>query len=343
MTSERASDSSDGSSDDGSDAARAPIAGRSVAFIGLGHMGAPMAANLARAGVDVRGFDLSEEAVAHAREAGVPIADSAADAVDGATVVITMLPVGRHVISAYEGAGDGGLLALAAPGTLFVDCSTIAVDDARRAHELALAAGHRSIDAPVSGGVVGAEAATLAFMVGGDDADVAEARPLLEAMGRRVVHCGGPGLGQAAKVCNNMILGVSMIAVSEAFVLGERLGLSNEALFEVAANASGQCWALTTNCPVPGPVPASPANRDYAPGFASALMAKDLGLAAQAIASTGVHAEAGSLAAEIYARFAEGDGAMQDFSAIITDIRERSIRERSAAVGGHDSTDEGAA
>lgn len=340
MTSERASDTSD----DGSDAPRALIAGRGVAFIGLGHMGAPMAANLARAGVDVRGFDLSEEAVAHAREAGVPIADSAAAAVAGASVVITMLPVGRHVISAYagvgsgDGSGDGGLLAAAAPGTLFVDCSTIAVDDARRAHELALAAGHRSIDAPVSGGVVGAEAATLAFMVGGDDADVAEARPLLEAMGRRVVHCGGPGLGQAAKVCNNMILGVSMIAVSEAFVLGEQLGLSNDALFEVAANASGQCWALTTNCPVPGPVPASPANRDYAPGFASALMAKDLGLAAQAIASTGVHAEAGSLAAEIYARFAEGDGAMRDFSAIITDIGERSAR-----AGGSHATDGGAA
>lgn len=347
MTSERASGTgtdTDATQDEA--AGGGSIAGRSVAFIGLGHMGAPMAANLARAGVDVRGFDLSEEAVAHAREAGVPIAESAAAAVDGASVVITMLPVGQHVISAYAGSdtgsGDGGLLAAAAPGTLFVDCSTIAVDDARRAHELALAAGHRSIDAPVSGGVMGAEAATLAFMVGGADDDVAEARPLLEAMGRRVVHCGGPGLGQAAKVCNNMILGVSMIAVSEAFVLGEQLGLSNDALFEVAANASGQCWALTTNCPVPGPVPASPANRDYAPGFASALMAKDLGLAAQAIAATGVHAEAGSLAAEIYARFAEGDGAMRDFSAIITDIRERST----AVAGGaseRSSTDGGAA
>lgn len=322
MTIERASEAAD--SGEGVAAAAGP-----VAFIGLGHMGAPMAANLVRAGVDVRGFDLSAEAVVHAREAGVPIAATAAEAVSGARVVITMLPVGRHVISAYSGSGDGsgdaGLLAMAAPGTLFVECSTIAVDDARQAHELAIAAGHRSIDAPVSGGVMGAEAATLAFMVGGAETDVAEARPLLEAMGRRVVHCGGPGLGQAAKVCNNMILGVSMIAVSEAFVLGERLGLTHDALFEVAANASGQCWALTTNCPVPGPVPASPANRDYEPGFASALMAKDLDLAAQAIASAGVHAEAGSLAAEIYARFAAGDGAMRDFSAIITDIRERSL------------------
>ncbi|MFP5291095.1 MAG: 3-hydroxyisobutyrate dehydrogenase, partial [Actinomycetes bacterium] len=246
-----------------------------VAFIGLGHMGGPMASNLVRAGVDVRGVDLSAEAVEHARALGVPIVESGVAAVAEADIVITMLPVGRHVIEAYTG-GDhgGGLLAAARPGTLFIECSTIAVDDARRAHELALAAGHRNVDAPVSGGVMGAEAATLAFMVGGDDADVAEARPLLELMGRRVVHCGGPGLGQAAKVCNNMILGVSMIAVSEAFVLGEKLGLSHEALFEVAANASGQCWALTTNCPVPGPVPGSPANNEYRPGFAAALMAK---------------------------------------------------------------------
>ncbi len=296
-----------------------------VAFIGLGHMGAPMAANLVRAGVDVRGVDLSAEAVEHARALGVPIAESGAAAVAEADVAITMLPVGRHVLAAYTGGETGvGLLAAARPGTLFIECSTIAVDDARRAHELALAAGHRNVDAPVSGGVMGAEAATLAFMVGGDDADVAEARPLLDLMGRRVVHCGGPGLGQAAKVCNNMILGVSMIAVSEAFVLGEKLGLSHEALFEVAANASGQCWALTTNCPVPGPVPGSPANNEYRPGFAGALMAKDLDLAAQAIAATGVHAEAGILAAEIYRRFAAGEGAMMDFSGIITEIRERS-------------------
>lgn len=296
-----------------------------VAFVGLGHMGAPMAANLVRAGVDVRGADLSAEAVEHARALGVPIAESGAAAVAEADVVITMLPVGRHVIEAYTGGDRGdGLLAAARPGTLFIECSTIAVDDARRAHELAVAAGHRNIDAPVSGGVMGAEAATLAFMVGGGDADVAEARPLLELMGRRVVHCGGPGLGQAAKVCNNMILGVSMIAVSEAFVLGEQLGLTHEALFEVAANASGQCWALTTNCPVPGPVPGSPANNEYRPGFAGALMAKDLDLAAQAITATGVHAEAGLLAAEIYARFAEGAGGMMDFSGIITEVRDRS-------------------
>ncbi len=171
---------------------------------------------------------------------------------------------------------------------------------------------------------MGAEAGTLAFMVGGEPEDFEAARPLLEAMGKRVVHCGGSGLGQAAKVCNNMILGVSMIAVSEAFVLGERLGLEHQALFDVASNASGQCWALTTNCPVPGPVPASPANRDYQPGFAGALMAKDLGLAAQALESTGVDARMGALATQLYQAFADGAGASLDFSAIIDDIRERS-------------------
>lgn len=296
-----------------------------VAFLGLGHMGGPMAANLVAAGLDVIGFDVVPAALEQAHTSGIAIAGSGESAVAAADVVITMLPGGSHVIEAYRGAdGEGGLLAAAQPGTLFIDCSTIAVDDARRAHELAIAAGHRSLDAPVSGGVVGATKGTLAFMVGGAAVDFAEALPLLERMGRRIVHCGGPGLGQAAKVCNNMILGVTMIAVSEAFVLGERLGLDHQALFDVASNASGQCWALTTNCPVPGPVPDSPANNDYRPGFAGALMAKDLGLAAQALESTGVHAEAGLLAASIYRRFADGGGASLDFSAIIDDIRDRS-------------------
>jgi 3-hydroxyisobutyrate dehydrogenase len=292
-----------------------------IAFIGLGHMGGPMAVNLVNAGHDVVGFDLVEAATAAARAAGVAIAGSAAEAVGDAEVVITMLPAGRHVIGAYGTADAPGLLAAAAPGTLFIDSSTIAVDDARVAHDLALAAGHRAMDAPVSGGVVGAEAGTLAFMVGGSDDDFAVAEPILAAMGKRIVHCGGSGLGQAAKVCNNMILGITMIGVSEAFVLGEKLGLANQALFDVASNASGQCWALTTNCPVPGPVPASPANRDYQPGFAGALMAKDLGLAAEAIASTGVDAEIGLLANAIYQRFAEGGGAGTDFSGIINEIR----------------------
>ena len=296
-----------------------------IAFLGLGHMGLPMAKNLAAAGHDVVGFDVFPGAVSAAAEQGLRVAESGADAATGASVVITMFQTGKQVLDAYQGVdGAPGLLSVAEPGALFIDCSTIAVDEARAAHELAETAGHRALDAPVSGGVVGAENATLAFMVGGSDDDFEAARPLLEAMGRRVVHCGGPGLGQAAKVCNNMILAVSQIAVAEAFVLGERLGLSHQALFDVASNASGQCWALTTNCPVPGPVPTSPANRDYQPGFAGALMNKDLGLAEHAIASTGVEARMGLLAREIYARYADGPGANQDFSGIINTIREHS-------------------
>lgn len=292
-----------------------------IAFLGLGHMGLPMAVNLVRAGHDVHGFDLVPAAIDAARAAGIPVASSGADAVADAEVVITMFPAGKHVITAYR----DELLAAAPSGTLFIESSTIAVDEARTAHEMAVAAGHRNVDAPVSGGVVGAENGTLAFMVGGSDEDFAAALPLLEAMGKRIVHCGGPGLGQAAKVCNNMILAVSQIAVAEAFVLGERLGLEHQALFDVVSQASGQCWSITTNCPVPGPVPTSPANRDYQPGFAGALMAKDLGLALQAINQTGTDARMGRLAQQLYAAFAEGDGAARDFSGIITDIREGTV------------------
>lgn len=288
-----------------------------IAFLGFGHMGLPMAVNLVQAGHDVHGFDLVPAAIDAAREAGIPVAASGAQAVADAEVVITMFPAGRHVIAAYQ----DELLAAAPPGTLFIESSTIAVDEARTAHELAIAAGHRNVDAPVSGGVVGAENGTLAFMVGGSDEDFASALPLLEAMGKRIVHCGGPGLGQAAKVCNNMILAASQIAVAEAFVLGERLGLEHQALFDVVSQASGQCWSITTSCPVPGPVPTSPANRDYQPGFAGALMAKDLGLALQAIDQTGTDARMGRLAQQLYAAFAEGEGAGRDFSGIITDIR----------------------
>ena len=301
-----------------------------IAFLGLGHMGLPMAVNLVKAGHDIVGFDVVPAAIDAARAAGITVAASGQDAVlrqaeEPGGVVITMFPSGRHVIDAYRGSDEApGLLAVASPGTLFIDSSTIAVDEAQEAHALAEAGGHRSLDAPVSGGVVGAENATLAFMVGGSDEDFEAARPLLEAMGRRVVHCGAAGLGQAAKVCNNMILGVSQIAVAEAFVLGERLGLTHQALFDVASNASGQCWALTTNCPVPGPVPTSPANRDYQPGFAGALMSKDLGLAEQAIDLTGVDARMGRLAREIYKEFAAGAGAGQDFSGIINTIRAES-------------------
>ncbi|MER5302486.1 3-hydroxyisobutyrate dehydrogenase [Streptomyces lasiicapitis] len=292
-----------------------------IAFVGLGHMGGPMAANLVKAGHRVVGHDLVPEALDAAVAAGVEAAPSAVAAAAEADIVLTMLPAGRHVLALYQ---DEGLLAAARPGTLFVDCSTIDVADARTAHEAAVAAGHRAVDAPVSGGVMGAEAGTLTFMVGGDEDAFAQAEPLLAAMGKKAVHCGAAGAGQAAKICNNMILGVSMIAVSEAFVLGESLGLSHQALYDVASTASGQCWALSVNCPVPGPVPGSPANRDYRPGFAAPLMAKDLGLAANAVRAGGVDAELGLRAAALYAAFAEGDGAAEDFSGIVRAIRERS-------------------
>jgi 3-hydroxyisobutyrate dehydrogenase len=305
----------------------APAPGKKehVAFLGLGHMGGPMAVNLVKAGYTVAGFDVVPAALEAARVNNVPTVASPAEAVAGADVVLTMFPSGRHVLDAYRGTdGQPGLLDLAAPGTMFLDCSTINVDEAREASALAVAAGHRAVDAPVSGGVVGAEAGTLTFMVGALPEDFEAVRPLLEVMGKRVVHCGGHGAGQAAKVCNNLILGVSMIAVSEAFVLGEKLGLTHQALFDVASAASGQCWALTTNCPVPGPVPTSPANRDYQPGFAGALMAKDLKLALNALQSTGVAARMGPLASEIYDTFAAEGGAGRDFSGIITDIRDKS-------------------
>ncbi|UYP20320.1 3-hydroxyisobutyrate dehydrogenase [Rhodococcus sp. Z13] len=295
-----------------------------VAFLGLGHMGGPMAANLVRAGYTVHGYDPVPAAQEEATKNGITVETAAVDAVRDADVVITMLPNGKLVLDLYD-----EILPAAKPDTLFVDSSTIDVADARTAAEKAHAAGHRAVDAPVSGGVAGAAAGTLAFMVGGSEEDFATAKPLLEAMGRKIVHCGGSGNGQAAKICNNMILGISMIAISEAFVLGEKLGLDNQALFDVASNASGQCWALTSNCPVPGPVPTTPANNDYQPGFATALMDKDLGLAANAVRSNGVEAELGLRAAEIYHRFNTEGGGGLDFSAIITDIRDRSTAKDS--------------
>ena len=276
-----------------------------IAFIGLGNMGLPMASNLVKAGYQVQGFDVVAAAIDAAAKAGIQTTASAAAAVAGAQIVISMLPNGRLVLELY----GSGILQAAAPGTLFIDSSTIDVASARAAHELAAAAGMASLDAPVSGGVGGAAAGTLTFMAGGDPEAFARARPILELMGKKIVHCGGAGAGQAAKICNNMILGISMIAVSEAFVLAEKLGLSHQALFDVASTASGQCWSLTTYCPVPGPVPASPANNDYKPGFAAALMLKDLLLSQEAAASTGAATALGKHAAEIYQRFvAEGQG-----------------------------------
>ncbi|AYF74968.1 3-hydroxyisobutyrate dehydrogenase [Nocardia yunnanensis] len=292
-----------------------------VGFLGLGHMGGPMAANLVKAGYEVLAFDPVPAAQEQARTDGATVVATAAEAVSASDIVITMLPNGRIVLDLYT-----EVLSAAKPGTLFVDCSTIDVADAKQAAELAAAAGHRALDAPVSGGVAGAAAGTLTFMVGGADADFATALPLLEVMGGKVVHCGGAGVGQAAKICNNMLLGISMIGLSEAIVLGEKLGLTHEKFFDVVSTASGQSWALTSYCPVPGPVPTSPANNDYKPGFATALMTKDLGLAASALAANGVDGQIGTLAAEIYTRFNQ-DEAGKDFSAIVTDIRKRSEGE----------------
>ncbi|MFD1625717.1 3-hydroxyisobutyrate dehydrogenase [Azospirillum griseum] len=290
-----------------------------IGFIGLGNMGGPMAANLVKAGHSVQGFDLSAAAIDAATAAGVTIADSPAAVARGAEIVITMLPSGKHVLGVYDGAD--GIVAAVSPGTLLIDSSTIDVESARKAHALATARGAVAVDAPVSGGVGGAAAGTLTFMVGGETAAFERARPVLEAMGKKIVHCGGAGAGQAAKICNNMILGISMIGVCEAFVLAEKLGLSHQSLFDVASTASGQCWSLTSYCPVPGPVPTSPANRDYQPGFAAALMLKDLKLAQEASQSAGAPTPLGAAATQLYAMMtAAGEGGT-DFSGIIRLLR----------------------
>ena len=287
-----------------------------IAFIGLGNMGNPMAANLVKAGHAVRGFDLVAANLDTAKQGGVEIARDARAAVEGADVVVTMLPAGKHVLAVYE-----DIVPAAAKGTLFIDSSTIDVGSARQAHAIAAGAGMLSIDAPVSGGVGGAEAGTLTFMAGGSAEAFARAETVLEPMAGRVVHCGEAGAGQAAKICNNMILGISMIGVGEAFVLAEKLGLSHQALFDVASTSSGQCWSLTTYCPVPGPVPSSPANRDYKPGFAAALMLKDLKLAQEAAQSAGAVTPLGAEATQLYALFeAMGHGGT-DFSGIINFLR----------------------
>jgi len=290
-----------------------------IAFIGLGNMGGPMAANLVKAGYPVRGFDLSEAAKLAARESGITLCDTAAETLIGATIVITMLPAGHHVLSVWS-----ELVAVVDQGTLMIDCSTIDVDSARKCHALADGAGCLSLDAPVSGGTAGASAGTLTFMVGGEADALDRGRPMLEAMGRRVVQCGSAGAGQAAKICNNMILGITMAGVCEAFVLGEKLGLSHQALFDVASTSSGQCWAISTNCPVPGPVPTSPANRDYKPGFAAALMLKDMRLSQDAAKSTGTVTALGAQATELYDLFEKLGRGNEDFSSLINYLRDQS-------------------
>jgi 3-hydroxyisobutyrate dehydrogenase len=290
-----------------------------IGFIGLGNMGAPMAANLVKSGDHVLGFDVVAAARQACAQLGVEIASSAKASAEAADVVITMLPAGEHVRAVWT-----EILPSAKRGALFIDCSTIDVTSARAAHGLAADRGIASLDAPVSGGVAGAKAATLTFMVGGTADAFGRGKPILERMGKRVVHCGNAGNGQVAKICNNMILGASMIAVSEAFVLGEKLGLSHQALFDVASASSGQCWSLTSYCPVPGPVPASPANNGYKPGFAAALMLKDLKLAREAAEAVHARTAIGAHAAEIYDRYAAAGHSGSDFSGIINFVREAS-------------------
>jgi 3-hydroxyisobutyrate dehydrogenase len=286
-----------------------------IGFVGLGHMGLPMARNLIRAGHAVQGYDVSTAAVARFAEAGGTGTVSVAKAVAGAECVITMLPEGRHVRAVYI--DQGGVFAAAPASALLVDCSTIDVESARTVAAAASARSFAMVDAPVSGGVAGAEAATLTFMVGGSEAAFARAQPMLAQMGKSVIHAGGAGNGQAAKICNNMMLGIQMISVCEAMVLAQRLGLQPDRLFEISRVSSGQCWSLTSYCPVPGPVPSSPANRDYQPGFTTAMMLKDLKLAQAAGQLAGVSSPLGAEAYQLYSLFAGGGNEGLDFSAII--------------------------
>lgn len=290
-----------------------------VGFIGLGNMGLPMAINLIKAGHALDGVDVNPASLDKLEAAGGKRAASHKVAANGAEVTITMLPSGKEVRAVYL--GPDGIIANAKPGTLLIDCSTIDVDTARAVASEAEKKGLAMLDAPVSGGVGGATAGTLTFMVGGSAQGFAQAQPILEKMGKTIVHAGGAGNGQAAKICNNMILGVSMIAVSEAFVLAEKLGLDHQKLFDISSKSSGQCWAMTSYCPVPGPVPASPANRDYQAGFTAAMMLKDLKLAQAAARDAGAKTPLGANAERIYSAYVESGEAGRDFSGVIGFVR----------------------
>lgn len=290
-----------------------------IGFIGLGNMGGPMAQNLLKAGHQVKAFDLSSKALAKAKDAGAAIASSAADAAGGVEVVVTMLPAGAHVRSIYLD-GDKILDAVDA-GTLIIDSSTIDVETARAVGEAASAKGLAMVDAPVSGGVMAAEAGTLTFMVGGSEEGFGRAKPILENMGKNIFHAGASGTGQAAKICNNMLLAISMIGTCEAFVLAEKLGLDHQKLFEISSTASGQCWSLTSYCPVPGPVPAAPSNRDYQPGFTAAMMLKDLRLSQEAAQGVRAATPMGAEATQLYGLMESAGHDGLDFSGIIKLIR----------------------
>ena len=290
-----------------------------IGFIGVGNMGGPMARNLLKAGFEVRIFDVNAEMTKPIIGAGAAAARNLREACEGADTVLTMLPAGQHVRAVYL--DKEGVLASARPGTLLVDCSTVDIDSALAVHRAAQDAGVAFLDAPVSGGVGGAEAGTLTFMCGGSEDAFERAKPILEKMGKRIVLAGGAGAGQGAKICNNMLLAISMIGTCEAFVLAEKLGLDHQKLFEIASTSSGQCWSLTTYCPVPGPVPTAPSNRNYTGGFATALMLKDLRLAQSAAQSVGATTPLGAEAAQLYTLFAaKGHGSL-DFSGIIHMLR----------------------
>jgi 3-hydroxyisobutyrate dehydrogenase len=290
-----------------------------IGFIGLGNMGLPMAHNLLKAGHTVTGFDISSAATDKFSAMGGLAATAVDIACMGAEAVITMLPAGKDVREVYL--TRGGVLASAPHDTLLIDASTVDVETARAVAAAAHVNELAMIDAPVSGGVAGAEAGTLTFMVGGSDQALERARPILEVMGKTIVHAGGPGAGQAVKICNNMILGVSMIAVSEAFVLAEKLGIDAQTLFDISSQASGQCWSMTKYCPVPGPVPSSPANHDYKAGFSAAMMLKDLKLAQEAAKTAGTKAPMGAGAAALYGLYVDQGNAATDFSGIVQFLR----------------------
>ncbi len=290
-----------------------------IGFIGLGNMGGPMAANLVKAGHDVAVFDMSSAAIEKAVAVGAKSRGSASDAAREQDAVVTMLPAGQHVRQVYL--GDNGILKHAKAGTLLIDSSTIDVATARDVHAAAKSSGAEFLDAPVSGGVGGATAGTLTFMVGGDETAFGRAKPILEKMGKNIFHAGGAGTGQAAKICNNMLLAISMIGTCEAFVLAEKLGLSHETLFKISSTASGQCWSLTSYCPVPGPVPASPANRDYQPGFTASMMLKDLKLSQNAAQTSGASTPLGAQATALYSLFESAGAGGRDFSGIIQLLR----------------------
>lgn len=288
-----------------------------IAFIGLGNMGGGMAANLVKAGHTVRAFDLSADALAKAEAKGCGRAATAAEAVAGAEIVITMLPAGAHVRAVWE----KDVIPAAGKGALIIDCSTVDVDSSRAVSAMAKAAGLRAADAPVSGGIMAADAGTLAFMVGCEDADFADVEAALNPMARVVIHAGAAGAGQAAKVCNNMLLGISMIGTCEAFALAEKLGLDAQRFFDIASKSSGQCWSLTTYCPWPGPVETAPSNRNYEGGFLTALMLKDLKLAQEAAARSGASTPLGNLAEAQYALFDRLGYGGKDFSAVLQLLR----------------------